>query len=97
MRTDGTTLNDPNDIKIKEFFNVFEIEFRFNKLNLDDVHYECGVRKVIDNDIKVAFIQAMQKFNFQYVNSIEEIISMTFTITVGDKTDCFPTTIFLSF
>ena len=85
------------DNKITKFFNEFEYQFSNNKLNLYDAYFECGVRQMIDDDIKQAFVNAMSTFNFEYVDSIDKISSMKYTFTIGEKTDRFPTTIFLSF
>ena len=88
---------DPDEQQIRAFFREFEFQFSNNKLNLCDSSYECGLRTPINDKIKTIFIKEMQQFGFTFVDSFDSLDKMSYTITTGEPTDRFQTTVFLNF
>uniref|UniRef100_A0A6C0HMN5 Uncharacterized protein n=1 Tax=viral metagenome TaxID=1070528 RepID=A0A6C0HMN5_9ZZZZ len=94
-----------DELELQAFFREFEYQFSTNKIHLYDKTYKCELSYSMTDKIKQVFIKSMDQIGFTYINCdskyaskvIEELISMQYTIVIGNLDDCFKTSIYIIF
>jgi hypothetical protein len=102
-----------DELELQEFFREFEYQFSTNKIHLYDKTYKCELSYSMTDKIKQVFIKSMDQIGFTYIDCnrdntdntdntdnskiIDTLLSMQYTIIIGQSTDCFKTAIYIIF